>query len=269
MNRYAENFLTNKPLTMINFQTLVKCFLFVFSIAFTAEINAQSVQKVVSVETDVFNGSSIEAEKYILLLPGFMVDGKSNIDRFYTYSIDTSNIDTSACMKGQKKTLTFLQGDSVEIVSREAGTGIYNWRGPDNFTATGKQVKISAETIGESLYFVFNSRHCVSNQDTFMVLIEKKEISKPKEPEEFVIFNAVSPNGDGRNDVFEIQGIEMFPNNNVQIFNRWGNRIFSENKYDNLNVVFDGKNFPSGSYYYILDKGNGEILLKGYISLQR
>jgi gliding motility-associated-like protein len=53
-------------------------------------------------------------------------------------------------------------------------------------------------------------------------------------------FNAVSPDGDGLNDFFLIQGIECYPNNTVEIYNRWGIRVFGVDGYDNKNNVFRG-----------------------------
>jgi len=78
------------------------------------------------------------------------------------------------------------------------------------------------------------------------------------------VFNAITPNGDGINDTFKIQGIECFPENKVQIFNRYGVKIYEDKNYDNQNVVFDGKSsgratvsrssgVPSGVYFYILE----------------
>ena len=78
------------------------------------------------------------------------------------------------------------------------------------------------------------------------------------------IFNAITPNNDGINDFFKIQGIECFPENRLQIFNRYGVKIYDEKNYDNQQVVFDGKStgratlssdsgVPSGVYFYVLE----------------
>jgi gliding motility-associated-like protein len=72
------------------------------------------------------------------------------------------------------------------------------------------------------------------------------------------IFNAFSPNGDGVNDDWVIEGIEGFPDNRVMIFNRWGDKIKDLYGYDNVNVVWDGTNnkgkpLPDGTYYYVVD----------------
>ena len=229
-------------------------------------LTAQPIQKVVSLETDAFNGNSILADTYILLNPGFTVDGNSNVDKFYTYSIDTVS-----CLIGNKKTITFLQGDSGIVEATSAGSGQYSWKGPYNYKASGLKVKVSIKDTGQTLYYVTNSRHCTLKQDTILVKVNVATILIPEkvENEEFKIYNAVSPNGDGKNDVFEINGINQFPNNNVQVFNRWGDKVYSASKYDNDHVVFDGKNLPNGTYYYILDKGNGDKLLPGYIILSR
>jgi gliding motility-associated-like protein len=79
---------------------------------------------------------------------------------------------------------------------------------------------------------------------------------------EITIFNAVTPDNDGKNDIFYIKGIECYPNNSVTIFNRYGAKIYEVNGYDNSNHVFRGKsgsdlNFsgdelPTGTYFYII-----------------
>ena len=77
------------------------------------------------------------------------------------------------------------------------------------------------------------------------------------------IYNAVSPNDNGQNDIFLLEGIDCFPNNNVKIFNRWGILIFELSGYDNDTKVFNGysqgrltisgnEKLPTGTYFYII-----------------
>jgi gliding motility-associated-like protein len=74
---------------------------------------------------------------------------------------------------------------------------------------------------------------------------------------EIDIYNLVTPDGDGKNDYWHIGGIENFPENNVQIFNRWGSKVKEFNGYNNLNKRWDGTNYnngllPDGVYFYII-----------------
>ncbi len=63
-----------------------------------------------------------------------------------------------------------------------------------------------------------------------------------------------SPNGDGKNDVWNLDFIEAFPNTTVQVFNRWGQVIFESRSYtEPWDGSFEGKAVPSGTYYYIID----------------
>ena len=73
-----------------------------------------------------------------------------------------------------------------------------------------------------------------------------------------IIFpNGISPNGDGSNDMWIIDNIHLFPNNWVEVYNRWGQLLFRGDGYDNVNVVWDGtykgKPVPVGTYYYIIN----------------
>ena len=67
--------------------------------------------------------------------------------------------------------------------------------------------------------------------------------------------NAFTPNGDGRDDTWQIEFIEQFPDNTVSVFNRWGNRIFSTDHYSRANEWrgdINGQPAPVGTYYYVV-----------------
>lgn len=82
----------------------------------------------------------------------------------------------------------------------------------------------------------------------------------------FVVYNAVSPNEDGLNDFFRIDGIELHPNNSVTIFNRWGVQVYETKGYGNTanGNVFKGvsegrttvsknEKLPAGTYFYVIE----------------
>ncbi|MBT2559014.1 gliding motility-associated C-terminal domain-containing protein [Hymenobacter sp. ISL-91] len=67
--------------------------------------------------------------------------------------------------------------------------------------------------------------------------------------------NAFTPNGDGRNDTWQIEFIEQFPDNTVTVFNRWGTQVFSAQNYSRANEWngnINGKPAPVGTYYYVV-----------------
>lgn len=86
-----------------------------------------------------------------------------------------------------------------------------------------------------------------------------------------VVYNGVTPNGDGHNDYFRIENIEQYSGNLVLIFNRWGQKLAEINDYNNTNNFWAGtdQQVPSGTYYYVIDLKNGSELLKGYIELTK
>ncbi len=84
-----------------------------------------------------------------------------------------------------------------------------------------------------------------------------------------------SPNNDGIGDKWIVTNIENYPKNTLLIFNRWGEEVFSASPYTN---TWDGKasgglnsgaGLPIGTYWYVLDLGDGSDARKGYIYLNR
>ncbi|WP_161594377.1 gliding motility-associated C-terminal domain-containing protein [Flagellimonas alvinocaridis] len=80
-----------------------------------------------------------------------------------------------------------------------------------------------------------------------------------------VVYNEFSPNGDGVNDFFKIDCISRYPQNELQVYNRWGNIVYQKRSYNNdwdgtpngRAIVQKEDQLPVGTYYYILDLGDG------------
>lgn len=83
----------------------------------------------------------------------------------------------------------------------------------------------------------------------------------------------ITPNSDGMNDAFIVpclgQGNE-YPNSIVSIFNQWGDEVFHAEPYRNdWEGTFDGEDLPPATYFYIIDLGNGDKPMSGYLIIQR
>ncbi|MEO0526487.1 MAG: gliding motility-associated C-terminal domain-containing protein, partial [Bacteroidota bacterium] len=91
------------------------------------------------------------------------------------------------------------------------------------------------------------------------------------------IFSEFSPNGDGVNEFFQIDCITRFPNNTLKVYNRWGNIVFETEAYANdwdgisngRAVVNKGEKLPVGTYYYILDLGDGSRPIADWLYINR
>ncbi|WP_426486145.1 gliding motility-associated C-terminal domain-containing protein [Flavobacterium sp. 2] len=116
----------------------------------------------------------------------------------------------------------------------------------------------------------------VSGYGIFTLAFVKKVVVIPDT--DVVVFNAISPNGDGINDTFHIKGIDKYPDNTVEIYNRWGVKVFEANAYNETDNMFrgysDGRStikkgvgLPVGTYFYILkyNTGSKTIEKSGYL----
>ncbi|MEM9921569.1 MAG: gliding motility-associated C-terminal domain-containing protein, partial [Bacteroidota bacterium] len=81
-----------------------------------------------------------------------------------------------------------------------------------------------------------------------------------------------TPNDDGINDTFEIPCFDsgQYPNNKVSVFNQWGDEIFSATPYRNdWAGTYDGEPLPIGTYFYLVELGNGQEPISGFLVLER
>jgi len=88
------------------------------------------------------------------------------------------------------------------------------------------------------------------------------------------VYNLVTPNGDGKNDYWHIRGIDEYPDNEIIIFNRWGDKLREFKGYNNTSNNWDGTNekqepLPDGVYFYVikikdmdLEKNTGWVYIR-------
>lgn len=82
--------------------------------------------------------------------------------------------------------------------------------------------------------------------------------------------NSFTPNGDGRNDVWMIENLYLYPDCTVRIFNRWGNLVFDSKGYnDPWDGTKAGNALPSDTYYYVIDINNGTTPKSGSVTIVR
>jgi gliding motility-associated-like protein len=78
-----------------------------------------------------------------------------------------------------------------------------------------------------------------------------------------------TPNNDGFNDTWIIQGSENYPEINVEIFNRWGQSLYSSRGYEEpWNGIFEGNRVAMASYYYVITLEPGSEPLTGYFTIK-
>jgi gliding motility-associated-like protein len=86
-----------------------------------------------------------------------------------------------------------------------------------------------------------------------------------------IIPNAISPNGDGINDEWNIGNKELYPDLEIKIFNRWSELIWKSGKGypDPWDGTSNGRKLPIDSYHYIIDLHNGSKPLIGNVTIVR
>ena len=83
------------------------------------------------------------------------------------------------------------------------------------------------------------------------------------------VYRGFSPNGDGINDFFTIEGIEAFPESVLTVFNRWGNQVFTAVGYRNdWAGTWTDRTLTSGTYFYLLEIP-GEEVISGWVQVAR
>jgi len=134
---------------------------------------------------------------------------------------------------------TICTHESVTLLAPSAPTGhtyAYLWF-PDGQTT--REIVIGDKTPGTYVITVDAGGGCTGS-------VTVEVINCP-----ITIPNVFTPNADGVNDIFKIDGIENYPGSKVLIYNRWGQRVYSSDDYNDA-VAWDARNNSDGVYFYVV-----------------
>jgi gliding motility-associated-like protein len=157
-------------------------------------------------------------------------------------TIKPVNIQTS-----QDTTMTL--GESATLfASANGATGFFWW--PDDYMDDpySDMPVITPQSIGTINYFVeiTDIDGCADTSRVNVTVVPDQSL--------LAIPNLFTPNGDGYNDAWQIKNLDGFPDNEVTIFNIYGQVVYEAAPYNNdWGGDYQGSQLPDGTYFYILD----------------
>jgi gliding motility-associated-like protein len=124
-------------------------------------------------------------------------------------------------------------------------------------------------TNGTSITNILKGEYKIKVTDANNCVARDSVIMEPLNPTCLVIPKAFSPNGDNINDTWNIGMIDLYPDAEVKVFNRWSELVWkSERGYPRpWDGRSNGMNLPVDSYHYIIDLNNGSRLNVGTITI--
>jgi gliding motility-associated-like protein len=148
-----------------------------------------------------------------------------------------------------------LAGDVLRLYA--SGGVEYFWQGTDYPLSNNNIPDPFTQPEDSTSYFVtiIDANGCVV-RDTVHVMVVK-------DPRNIRAVNLITPNGDGKNDVLEFEGIGKLSDNTLKVYNRWGDLVYTKVNYQMDDERFDGtykgKPLPAGTYFYVLSFRTGDI----------
>ena len=138
---------------------------------------------------------------------------------------------------------------TISFINQSQYANSYFWEFGDGFVSVDVDPIHSYES--EGVYpvwlYAYNEFGCVdSTVLEFIRIIREGTLFIP---------NAFTPNGDGRNDFFQIKGARL-DNFSLLIFNRWGDEVYRSNNINqSWNGIYHGKPAPEGAYVWKIEAG--------------
>ena len=157
---------------------------------------------------------------------------------------------------------SIIKNNTVELNATGGPYISYQWD-----PATGLDDPASREPVATPLtsqrYVVtaVDEYGCIENDTVDITVIDN-----------IIIYSSFSPNDDGINDYWDIDNAEYYPDIIVEVFNRWGEKIFSSRGYTadkRWNGYHKGKKVPIGTYYFVVIPYKGARSLTGPLTIIR
>jgi gliding motility-associated-like protein len=154
----------------------------------------------------------------------------------------------------------------------------YNWTLPSDWIGSSvtEQLNVIVGKQGGTIKVnAISANGCVGPEQQLDVRVVIED--------DIEIYNSISPNGDGVNDELIIRNIDFYPNNTLEIYNRWGVLVYQADGYGQKDTLFKGlsdgrttmnrnEELPEGTYFYTLMYVNSKGIQRqkaGYLYIKQ
>ncbi|GGK37536.1 hypothetical protein GCM10007963_02070 [Lutibacter litoralis] len=206
----------------------------------------------ISVELDETGTGTISAED--------IDDGSFDACGIASISIDQTAF---SCPTLDEHTVTLTVTDTSGNSASEIAIVTFT---SDDLDSDGIADVCDADVDGDGVDNAVDNCPLVSNPN--QADLDRNGIGDICDQAELEIPKGFSPNGDGVNDEFIIAGLHKYPNNSIQIYNRYGNMVYESKAYQNYwDGISSSKNrkLPAAPYFYVLSIEGGSKIVKGWI----
>jgi gliding motility-associated-like protein len=157
--------------------------------------------------------------------------------------------------------ITMLEGGQVTINAQANGNGlVYKWTPSAGLNNPAVLNPVASPTTDTQYELTVTSANGCTAADQVYVYVLKTP----------VVPNTFTPNGDGINDTWEIKYLDSYPNCTVDIFNRYGTKLFSSVGYPKAwDGTYRGSSLPAGVYYYVINPKTGRSVMSGSLTILR
>ncbi len=153
--------------------------------------------------------------------------------------------------------ITVPTGSTVQL---NGSTNASSWTWSPPFLVSDTSALNPYATVEETTTFALTATENGCSNTAYVTISVDELLDIP---------NTFSPNGDNVNDTWEIDGLELYPDNQMAIFTRWGQKVFQTAAYSK-SKMWDGENHAEGVYYFVLDlNDNNGTQYKGTLTLIR
>lgn len=154
-------------------------------------------------------------------------------------------------LRGPLKSGAIVQAPTLGEAFWNNEDGVIRYEPPADFC-------LQPTAVDSFFYRICNDRGCDSTRVTVWAACQSLRV-----------YSGFSPNSDGVNDYFVVEGILNFPDNSLTVFNRWGETVFFAQPYfNNWDGTWKNNPLPDGAYFYLLEYGGGRRQ-SGFLEIRR
>jgi gliding motility-associated-like protein len=153
---------------------------------------------------------------------------------------------------------TISKGETIRLIA--SGGNTYTWDPSTALDDPNSATPVARPAV--------TTTYQVTISNLFKCSVTRDITITVKEDYKLEAINILTPNGDGKNDLWLVKNIDMYPQNEVKIYDRAGRLIYQKRGYtNNWNGTLNGQPLAEGTYYYIITLGDNKPQFKGFITI--